>query len=57
MVYNSDDYPEPFEFIPERFLDPSSKAPQLRKDIVDSEELLFGFGRRYWSFQAQKALL
>ncbi|KZS93997.1 cytochrome P450 [Sistotremastrum niveocremeum HHB9708] len=46
MVYNSDDYPEPFEFIPERFLDPSSKAPQLRKDIVDSEELLFGFGRR-----------
>ncbi|KZT35714.1 cytochrome P450 [Sistotremastrum suecicum HHB10207 ss-3] len=48
MVYNPDDYPDPHSFNPDRFLDTNLEngKTELRKDVLDPEQIVFGFGRR-----------
>lgn len=45
MTNNEDDYPEPFEFKPERFLKDGKLNPAVRDPAAG---VAFGFGRRYF---------
>ena len=42
MLHDESDYPEPYEFIPERFL----KDGKLDNSVRDPVDIAFGFGRR-----------
>ena len=44
MCYNESDYPDPYTFNPDRFL----KDGQINPDVKDPEQLMFGWGRRYF---------
>src|ERR1700748_3180133 len=58
FLHDPEDYPEPMEFRPERFLEvredgtrkDSENSFVLRKDVPDPRTVAFGFGRRYASF-------
>lgn len=43
MLHNPDDYPEPEEFNPDRFMENGS----LNRGVRDPSTMAFGFGRRY----------
>ena len=42
MLHNENEYPDPFDFKPERFI----KDGQLDSNIRDPALIAFGFGRR-----------
>ena len=42
ILHNPKIYPEPYEFIPERFLQDGKSVP----DVLDPNSVIFGFGRR-----------
>lgn len=42
MLHNPDDYPNPHEFIPERYIKDGKIDPSVR----DPGSITFGFGRR-----------
>lgn len=44
MLHNPEDYPEPDEFRPERFIGLNGK---IDSTVRDPATLAFGFGRRY----------
>lgn len=47
MLHDEEIYPDPFDFKPERFM----KGDQYNHDLMDPEEICFGFGKRYvWIF-------
>lgn len=43
MLKNPEDYPDPDNFIPERFLDQDGN---INPDVRDPSTIAFGFGRR-----------
>lgn len=45
-LHDEDDYPNPMEFSPERFLTPDGL--RLRDDVMDPRHLVFGYGRRFF---------
>ena len=47
MLYDEDVYSDPFNFVPERFLDDEG---QLDPSVRQPEDIAFGFGRRYVEF-------
>ncbi|KZT31335.1 cytochrome P450 [Sistotremastrum suecicum HHB10207 ss-3] len=46
MTSNENDFPDPYTFNPERYMDYSSEKPSLRSDVRDPFDIIFGFGRR-----------
>lgn len=46
MLHNSDDYPDPEEFKPERFIGADGK---IDPSVRDPRTIAFGFGRR-WAY-------
>lgn len=42
MLHDPEEYPQPDEFIPERFI----KGGKINPNIQDPTEIAFGFGRR-----------
>jgi cytochrome P450 len=48
LLHDPDMYPNPEQFMPERYLDrsPSSSTWSIRTDIRDPRDFCFGFGRR-----------
>jgi hypothetical protein len=48
ILHNPDDYPEPEEFIPERYLKRTADGQyEIDKSVRDPRTVAFGFGRRY----------
>jgi len=44
MLHNESVYPDPHTFNPDRFL----KDGQINSDVRDPEQVVFGYGRRYF---------
>ena len=43
MLHNEHDYPDPFDFKPERFMKDGQLNPNIRDPVITA----FGFGRRW----------
>jgi cytochrome P450 len=43
MLHNEETYPDPFNFVPERYL----KNGKIDKSVKNPMDMAFGFGRRF----------